>query len=226
MVSTLADNEIALGVCGTVWGADSVQNGDLYYVIATHGGYFSIAWRNGVAVGASFGFLANRGRALVSHMTGVIASEAGNGVGFALKQHQRLWAREQGIETITWTYDPLVRRNGWFNLVRLGATVSQYTINYYGQLGDVINGNDESDRFEMTWPVNADVSSAVVMPGRGDVLVVPPPDIETIRRSNPNEGRRWRLQLREQLAPRLAAGWRVIGMTADYEYVLRDDRSD
>jgi predicted GNAT superfamily acetyltransferase len=223
LVSTLADNEAALQVYRSVWGAPSVQDTDIYYVIAKRGGYSAIAWEGDAPIGASFGFLADGGRTLISHMTAVAPGQGNRGIGSALKLHQRSWARDNDIETITWTYDPLVRRNGWFNLVRHGASVSRYTVNYYGALGDDINGDDETDRFEMIWPVSVDVRGGVAVPLDGDYLVTPPGDIETIRRSDPAESRRWRLHLRAELAPRLESGWRVVGMSANHEYVLRRD---
>ncbi|NEP08647.1 MAG: GNAT family N-acetyltransferase, partial [Okeania sp. SIO4D6] len=47
-------------------------------------------------------------------MTGILPGVQHSGVGRAMKQHQRDWAIERGIPWITWTFDPLVRRNAWF----------------------------------------------------------------------------------------------------------------
>ena len=47
----------------------------------------------------------------------------GTGIGRAIKLHQREWAAANGIATIVWTFDPLVRRNAWFNIAVLGADV-------------------------------------------------------------------------------------------------------
>jgi len=33
---------------------------------------------------------------------------------------------------IAWTYDPLIRRNAYFNLVKLGARPVEYLRNFYG----------------------------------------------------------------------------------------------
>ncbi len=226
LVSTLHETKVALELCREVWGADAVQDVDLYFVAATHGGYLGIAWWNDKPIGASFGLLSNGGRGLHSHMTAVVAGHAGVGIGFGLKQHQKAWAVEQGIENITWTYDPLVRRNAWFNLVRLGAHVTGYEMNYYGALGDAINGNDESDRLMISWPVSGEPGS-VVEPLSNDVLVPLPDDIESIRssensnQSQPGLSSQWRLRMRADLHPRLNEGWMLVGLTADYHYVLR-----
>ncbi len=226
MVTTLQETNVALEVCRDVWGADAVRDADLYFVAATHGGYLGMAWLCGEPVGAAFGLLSNGGRGLHSHMTAVVAAHAGAGIGYGLKQHQRAWAASQGIETITWTYDPLVRRNAWFNLVRLGAHATGYEVNYYGALGDAINGNDESDRLMMSWPVDSEGGS-VVEPLPNDVLVAIPDDIESIRSAeNANgsangESSRWRLRMRADLYPPLSDGWQLVGLSADYHYVLR-----
>ena len=226
VVSTLRETKVALEVCREVWGAQAVQDVDLYFVAATHGGYLGLASLGAEPVGASFGLLSNGGRGLHSHMTAVVSKHAGAGIGYGLKQHQRAWAADQGIETITWTYDPLVRRNAWFNLVRLGAHVSGYEVNYYGALGDAINGNDESDRLMVAWPVNAEPGS-VVEPLSTDMLVPIPDDIETIRslensnRADRSESSQWRLRMRTNLHPRLTEGWQIVGLSAEYQYVLR-----
>jgi predicted GNAT superfamily acetyltransferase len=226
LVNSLAETHVALDVCRAVWGADAVRDVDLYFVAATHGGYFGVAWLNGKAVGASFGLLSNGGRGLHSHMAAVLSEHAGSGIGYGLKQHQREWATSQGIEVITWTYDPLVRRNAWFNLVRLGAHVTGYEVNYYGALGDAINGNDESDRLMVSWPVNAE-SGSTVAPLANDVLVAIPHDIEAIRlmesstHSGNDQSSQWRLRMRADLYPKLLQSWRLVGLSADYHYVLR-----
>lgn len=226
LVDSLADTHVALDVCRAVWGADAVRDVDLYFVAATHGGYFGVASLDGKAVGASFGLLSSGGRGLHSHMAAVLPEHAGAGIGYGLKQHQRAWAASQGIEVITWTYDPLVRRNAWFNLVRLGAHVTGYEVNYYGALGDAINGNDESDRLMISWPVNAK-SGSTVEPLADDVLVTIPHDIEAIRlmenaaHSGSDQSSQWRLRMRADLHPMLSRGWRIVGVSADYHYVLR-----
>ena len=59
-------------------------------------------------------------------------------LGFALKQFQRAWALDLGIQTIQWTADPLVRGNAFFNLVKLGAAVVAYHDDFYGPLRDPV----------------------------------------------------------------------------------------
>jgi predicted GNAT superfamily acetyltransferase len=106
-------------------------------------------------VGASVGFLYPDGSAvgLHSHITGVRAEVQGRGVGFALKQHQRAWALARDLPVVTWTFDPLVRRNAFLNLVKLGAEIVEYLPDFYGPMGDGINAGDETDRCMVSWPL-------------------------------------------------------------------------
>src|SRR5262249_13389067 len=83
--------------------------------------------------------------------TGVSDRALGRSVGFALKLHQRAWALQQGMSVIEWTFDPLVRRNAYFNLVKLGAQPVEYLPNFYGGMNDTINGADDSDRLLVDW---------------------------------------------------------------------------
>src|SRR5262249_13597994 len=76
-------------------------------------------------------------------------------VGFALKLHQRAWALRRGVTVIEWTYDPLVRRNAYFNLVKLGALPAEYLPNFYGDMADTINNGDDSDRLLARWTLDA-----------------------------------------------------------------------
>jgi predicted GNAT superfamily acetyltransferase len=92
---------------------------------------------------------------LHSHILGVLPDSRVHGIGFDLKQHQRRWCLDRGVMAVEWTFDPLVRRNAYFNLTKLGADVSQYLVNRYGEMDDGINEGDESDRFLATWQLDS-----------------------------------------------------------------------
>lgn len=89
-----------------------------------------------------------------SHMLGVLPEYRDLGLGFALKRAQWQMVRHQGIDRITWTYDPLLSRNAHLNIARLGAVCDQYRRNVYGALRDGLNAGLETDRFEVDWWVN------------------------------------------------------------------------
>jgi predicted GNAT superfamily acetyltransferase len=110
----------------------------------------------GRMIGAAVGFLASdgegRGIHLHSHIAGVLPETKGRHAGFALKLHQRAWALSRGIDRITWTFDPLVRGNAYFNLVKLAAQASDYLVDFYGTtMHDGVNAGQGSDRLLMTW---------------------------------------------------------------------------
>lgn len=89
---------------------------------------------------------------ICSHMAGVLPDWQGQGVGALLKFKQREIVLAQGItDWITWTYDPLYRTNGVFNIHRLGATCNTYYRNVYGELNDDLNRGAPSDRCQVDW---------------------------------------------------------------------------
>lgn len=209
----------------SVWGPGIPTFGvELLRALSHEGGYVAGAFREGTLVGASVGFLGqHHGRlSLHSHATGVSPRARGLNVGRALKLHQRAWAAERGVELITWTFDPLVRRNAWFNIGRLGALPVDYLVDFYGPMSDAINAGDASDRLLMAWEVSPPtlVSLAVDDDHR---LIPTPEDIEVLRVSDPIAARTWRLRLREELCEPVTQR-RVIGFTREGEYVVVSDR--
>ena len=134
----------------------------LLRAFAHSGNYVAGARLEGRLVGGSAAFLHpdRGGLALHSHITGVSPAAQGRSVGFALKQHQRAWALARGIPRISWTFDPLVRRNAWFNLVKLGAEGVEYLPHFYGPMADAINAGDETDRCLISWRLDSDRAAA------------------------------------------------------------------
>jgi predicted GNAT superfamily acetyltransferase len=113
-------------------------------------------------IGAAVGFLASddekRGRRRIhlhSHIAGMVPEAAGRHAGFALKLHQRAWALERGIHRITWTFDPLVRGNAYFNLMKLGACAIRYLVDFYGEMPDGVNAGQGSDRLLVEWALDS-----------------------------------------------------------------------
>jgi predicted GNAT superfamily acetyltransferase len=90
-----------------------------------------------------------------SHMAGVHPEFRNAGIGYKLKRAQWQVVRKQGVERITWTYDPLQSRNANLNIAKLGAVCSTYIPNYYGEMRDEINLGMPSDRFQVDWWVNS-----------------------------------------------------------------------
>jgi predicted GNAT superfamily acetyltransferase len=138
-----------------------------------------------------------------------------------MKNHQKQWALDAGLAAITWTFDPLVRRNAWFNIERLGANAVEFHINFYGPLNDDINGDDETDRLLARW----DIRTERVRGNETDSIVLQTPDdIVQLRRSDQTSARAWRLNMREQLS-RAFQTHEVTGFTKDGSYVLTPRKS-
>jgi len=151
----------------------------LLRALAHSGNYVAGARVGGRLVGASVGFLHPDGSAvgLHSHITGVRPEVQGRGVGFALKQHQRAWALARDLPVVTWTFDPLVRRNAFLNLVKLGAEIVEYLPDFYGPMGDGINAGDETDRCMVSWPL---ARERAVAASHGAAVE---PDLEALRKA-------------------------------------------
>jgi predicted GNAT superfamily acetyltransferase len=227
-------------------GQPSPVTGELLRALAHAGCYVAGAYAGSRMVGASAGFFtAPPDPALHSHITGVAPQGQGRGIGFALKVHQRAWALARGVPVIVWTFDPLVARNAWFNLARLGALATAYLEDFYGPMTDAINAGMASDRLLLTWKLDDPVVAAAcagqprqpalrpeappapaltVGPGLEPVghdteapavTVGVPPDTEAL---GPDRRRAWRAALREALGGRLAAGAAVTG------FLRRPDR--
>ncbi len=208
-----------------VWGMSApLVTVELLTAISHSGGYVAAAFDGDRMVGASVGFLADHHDrpALHSHITGVVDSMRHAGIGRAIKLHQRAWAIERGLRWITWTFDPLVRRNAWFNIAILGADVDAYLPSFYGEMTDAINAGDDSDRLLMAWDTSAALPDAPrSCAGLPDPVLVPTPfDIVELRRTDPSAVAKWRNQTRRALTEALESGRRVVGFTRDGEYVI------
>jgi predicted GNAT superfamily acetyltransferase len=89
-----------------------------------------------------------------SHMMGIHPDHRDDGIGFALKRAQWQMVRHQGLDHVTWTYDPLLSRNAHLNIAKLGAVCTTYRRAEYGEMRDGLNAGLPSDRFQVDWWVN------------------------------------------------------------------------
>lgn len=89
-----------------------------------------------------------------SHMMGIHPGRRDSGIGFALKRAQWQMVRHQGLDHITWTYDPLLSRNANLNIAKLGAVCNTYRRSEYGEMRDGLNAGLPSDRFLVDWWIN------------------------------------------------------------------------
>jgi predicted GNAT superfamily acetyltransferase len=166
-----------------------------------------------------------------SHMMAVTQEYQNQGVGARLKWSQRERALHEGRSFIKWTWDPMQARNAHFNLNRLGVTVSNYAVNFYGTdyptsplpSRDNSDGID-SDRLFANWQLE---SPRVVGLASGisaePVLIKPSAMIEiptnwsSLCRESPSQARQEQLRVRGEFQQALAAGLIVAGFERSSE---------
>ena len=157
----VGDLERLSKIFAEIWSApDSMITPELLRALSHAGNYVAGAFSNGDLIGGIVGFLGMEdGRVILhSHILGVLPQTQSRNAGFALKQDQRAWALERGIDRARWTYDPLVSRNAYFNISKLGARVSAYYSSFYGAMSDGVNSGDESDRVLIEWDLTSDAA--------------------------------------------------------------------
>ncbi|MEA2668880.1 MAG: hypothetical protein QOJ33_1814 [Chloroflexota bacterium] len=159
-LSALEDLHELAELFASVWGrpGEPPINSDILKALAQSGNYIVGAHARQRLVGGLvgwFGGVPPQELHMHSHILGVVAGSDAHGLGFELKQHQRVWCMARGVNVIEWTTDPLVRRNAYFNLTKLAAQAREYLVNFYGEMTDGINAGEESDRLLITWPLDA-----------------------------------------------------------------------
>lgn len=103
-------------------------------------------------------------KAFYSHMTGVRQEYQSTGIGRRLKWAQRERALELGVRSIKWTFEPVKARNGYFNLEKLGAIVTEYERNFYGIDYAAADGKQiglQSDRLFAEWHLESEKVEAL-----------------------------------------------------------------
>src|SRR5487761_125056 len=148
-----------------VWGRPGEHpiNSDILKALAHSGNYVSGAYAGDKLIGGLvgwFGGVPPHDLHMHSHILGVLGGSDARGVGFELKQHQRRWCLARKVMVMEWTTDPLVRRNAYFNLTKLGAQASEYQVNFYGVMTDGLNAGEESDRLLLSWELDSPRATA------------------------------------------------------------------
>lgn len=156
LLHDLSGQNLARGLIDETWPSDegTQVTSNLMQALVHSGAYVSGAFVGDRIVGAAFAFPGRAGNGdvhLHSHMAAVLGGMRDRHIGTALKWHQRAWALGVGYETITWTFDPLVRRNAHLNLLKLGVYASEYFANFYGEMRDALNVGEASDRILARW---------------------------------------------------------------------------
>ncbi|AZI59117.1 GNAT family N-acetyltransferase [Nakamurella antarctica] len=168
ILSGITEFDAAARLIGHVFSPDGVSHvpADLTVAVSLAGGYVGGAFIDNELIGVAIAFGEIRpwqhpreaptsSLAMHSHVAAVASKARGRRVGWSLKMHQREWALARGVDTIDWTFDPLERRNGFFNMTLLGAQAIQYLPNLYGEIDDDVNRKQETDRVLVRWNLNS-----------------------------------------------------------------------
>ena len=244
------DQAIAVRIFDQVWppgsGATHVKSNLLRAMIHS-GGYVAAAFDGDVPVGAALAIVGRHRDGdgppteaaawhthLHSHMAGVLDEYRNRSIGTAIKLHQRAWALSQGIDTIVWSFDPLVRRNARLNVQKLGTDVRGYVPNFYGDMDDAINAGDPSDRVFAWWALDgataihaARAPLPAVDPSLFDTarVIQTPEDIVALRAADPTAALEWRMRVREQFLDAFDNQLSVVGLNHEGSYILAKENA-
>ena len=183
-------------------------------------------------LGFVFGMTGVQGDNLVhwSDLLAVHPDARNGGLGERLKHYQRDLLVPLGVKTMFWTYDPLVAKNAYLNIVKLGARPAEYIVNMYGSATQsALHGALGTDRFVVAWDLTSKGHSAEGFPSELDdpdvVRVEIPADIEQMIATDFDAAMRLRESTRQAFTSYMAGGYQVIGfshsMPGDrYSYLL------
>jgi predicted GNAT superfamily acetyltransferase len=203
-----------------VWGIP-----DLDVVPATHliaakaaGGVLLGAFDGNTLVGFVYGFVAQEDGRIAhhSHMLAVKPEYRNFNLGYKLKVAQRDEVLAQGIDLITWTFDPLQSLNAYFNFTKLGVIADRYVINFYGEEAASFLHQTGTDRFWVKWLLTTDrvvqrlLTPKPVFDNPSDKLLIEiPADINAVQHESPQLAREWRERTRRAFTEALGRGYVV-----------------
>jgi predicted GNAT superfamily acetyltransferase len=244
----LDDAERILAVMGATWPGHEPFPREVLRALADSGNVPFGAFDGRELLGFVLGWVGidpeEDGPHVHSHMLAAIPERRHGGIGFALKLAQRAQALDVGVGEVRWTFDPLVARNGYFNLHKLGAVADRFDRNHYGAMVDEVNAGDRSDRFTIRWdlerePGPRDVEaeafaladedgwpSEVRTPSGRSALVSVPADYAEIRSADPERASAWRDASAHAVEACLEAGMIAAGFdraTSSYVFAPAED---
>lgn len=130
-------------------------------MIATQhaGGIVLGAFEDKFMIGFAYGFpgFESGHTSIHSHMLAVRPDYRNFQAGFYLKLAQRERALENGLDEITWTFDPLQSLNAHLNFSKLGVVSRRYLVNFYGEASSSpLHKGFGTDRLWVSWLLNSD----------------------------------------------------------------------
>ncbi len=138
-----------------VWGIPDLDVVPLTQLVAAKaaGGVLLGAFDADKLAGFAFGFvgLENGHATHHSHMLAVRPEYRNYNLGGRLKFAQREFVLAQGIDEMTWTFDPLQSLNAYFNFERLGVISKCYLTDFYGADPASFLHQTGTDRLWVKW---------------------------------------------------------------------------
>lgn len=214
-----ADMDGLEAVQQSAWGYDDrdITPGSLFTVHAHMGGVVCAAFAAtdlATPVGFAYGFPAVYKNKLVhhSHMLALHQNHRASGLAARLKLHQRSRAIALGHDLMTWTFDPLLTKNGRLNLGKLGTRAVSYHPDWYALRGGIYAGLP-ADRFFVEWDLTKPplerpkiaANGNVVLAAAGEsagqpmlgasekvLLIQSPRDIDSLKKTNLSAAATWR----------------------------------
>jgi len=140
-----------------IWGIPDLDVVPLTHLVAVveAGGVLIGAFDGVTLVGFVYGFpsFENGQLAHHSHMLAVKPGYRNYDLGRRLKLAQRERVIAQGIDLISWTFDPLQSLNAYFNFGKLGVVADRYLPNFYGEDAASFLHQTGTDRLWVSWLV-------------------------------------------------------------------------
>ena len=138
-----------------VWGVPDLDVVPLTQLVAAReaGGVLIGAFDGTTLVGFIYGFPSFEHGQIAhhSHMLAVKPGYRNYDLGRRLKLAQREQVMAQGIELMTWTFDPLQSLNAYFNFCKLGVLCDRYLLNFYGEDAPSFLHRTGTDRLWVSW---------------------------------------------------------------------------
>lgn len=229
-VETFAELRAVEELQKEVWGIPDLDVVPLTHLVAAKaaGGVLLGAFDRETLAGFVYGFVAHEDGELAhhSHMLAVKHAYRNSNLGYKLKLAQREAVLAQGINLITWTFDPLQSLNAYFNFTKLGVISDRYLINFYGEDAASFLHQSGTDRFWVKWKLNSErvvqrliKADATPKQPADKLLIEIPGDINAVQQQSSELAREWRERTRRAFTEAIDAGYVVV----DYYRETRGD---
>lgn len=143
----------------TIWGFPDMEVVPLTQLVAAihSGGALLGAFDGEELAGFAYGFASfiDGKPGHHSHMLAVKSEYRNHHLGEKLKLAQRDFVLKQGLNEMSWTFDPLQSLNAYFNFNKLGVVSDQYIADFYGKDATSFLHHTGTDRLWVTWHLDS-----------------------------------------------------------------------